>query len=358
MNPKNTARKMKKYVDFSVKGILFALVFVMTSCLSDGDETVSLEFANVKKMIVGEWCVEGVYTENNNGSLSPVNSNLVGSLLTFDEDGFYTDSSTGGIYRWLLDSNVNDNKPYYGDIRLNNKYYEIVSLGENLWWLRDSNGRIIVLKRQDDSSLNVEVDNRINNVVPIEIQNKIDDYIPIYRGVNPPNITGVYLIEPMTAVYCEDNGFAPGETVKSEIIRFSNQNSKTNTIDFEEYNVENANNYQEGKGAFISGSGSNFTAYFNTEGSWSGIYNKTALVISGTKTSNGIKDLYYAFIMVKKGSDPKNTLMKEGVYRVFKDGDGISTTTSWNKNNSSQRRIKATEAPWGIFTYKSNVLGK
>ena len=193
-----------------------------------------------------------------------------------------------------------------------------------------------------------EVDNRINNVVPPEIQTKLDPYIPIYRGVDPPNITGSYLVDPLTTVYCEDypngGGFAPGKVVNSRVVRFTNQNTKTNAIDYDSY-VVNSTSYEEGKGAFISGSGNNFTAYFNTEGYTDGIYNKTALVISGTVTSNGIKNLHRAFIMLKK-NDPKGELMDEGVYRVFKDGDGLSVLTTWNRSNVPSTRSSSIETLW------------
>lgn len=171
-----------------------------------------------------------------------------------------------------------------------------------------------------------EEDPRLEEVVPQEIREKLKEHIPIYNGVNPPNIEGSYFVDPFVAVYCEDNGYQPGEIVLSKYVRFSNQNSQLNTLDYEGKNdVES----DAGLGAFICGSGSNFTAFFNTEGTSYDIYAKTALVISGTKTSSGIENLYYAFIMVEKGEDPDNILMQEGYFRVFKDEDGLSVNTTW-----------------------------
>lgn len=142
MNPKNTARKMKKYIDFSAKGILFALVFVMTGCLSDGDETVSLEFANVKKMIVGEWVLE-----SNSGTPR---------VLTFTDDGYYTDSSDGGTKKhpWRLASDYSDGQPYYGGIYLDGVYYDIVSWGDGHWRLKDRNGKILDFSRDGGTENN------------------------------------------------------------------------------------------------------------------------------------------------------------------------------------------------------------
>ena len=39
--------------------------------------------------------------------------------------------------------------------------------------------------------------------------------------------------------------------------------------------------------------------------------------------------------MVEKGYDPDNELMKEGVFRVFKDKDGLSVNTSWTRSRST-----------------------
>lgn len=191
-------------------------------------------------------------------------------------------------------------------------------------------------------------DPRLETVVPEEILEKLDDHMPLYTGVNPPNIEGAYFIDPMVAVYCEDEeegGYSPGDEVTSEYIRFLNQDTTDNTLDFEEYS-ESGTSSLEGLGAFISGTGNNFTAFFNTTGEdheeGYTITFKTALVISGTKTNDGIKDLYYAFVMVEKDGDKDDTLMEEGIFRIFKDEDNLSVNTTWNNSRS----IAPTEAKY------------
>lgn len=170
---------------------------------------------------------------------------------------------------------------------------------------------------------------RINQVVPSYIQEKMKNYITIYNGNTPPNVEGGYLISKCVSLFCEDGVFPLGHVVADIYIRFSNQNTSNNTLDYEEKSQELVST---GKGAFISGMGNNFTAFFNTVGTTHGIPVKTALVISGTKTSAGIKDLQYAFIMIEKGSDPNGKLMKEGVFRVFKDQDGVAVNSNWSRS--------------------------
>ena len=188
-------------------------------------------------------------------------------------------------------------------------------------------------------------DPRLESVVPEEILENLDDHMPIYTGVNPPNVEGAYYVDPAVAVYCEDEddgGYSPGDEVTSEYIRFFNQDDTDNTLDYEEYS-ESGSSSQAGYGAFISGSGDNFTAFFNTEGEATEdghvITFKTALVISGTKTSSGIKDLYYAFVMVEKEGDIYGDLMEEGIFRVFTDEDGLSVNATWNPSRGISRTV-------------------
>ena len=127
----------------------------------------------------------------------------------------------------------------------------------------------------------------IDYIIPQEILDEMDDYIDIYPGVNPPNIEGCYLVEPNVTVYCQDEGnggYYPGDYVTSEYILFREQDMTKNTINYSQL-YANFSGYSIGNGAFISGEGDNFTVYFDTEGATYDIYTRTALVISGTKTS-------------------------------------------------------------------------
>ena len=190
---------------------------------------------------------------------------------------------------------------------------------------------------------------KIDDVLPEDLQDLIEPYITIYKGNNPPNIEGTIYVEPFVCVYCQDQnqgGYFPGDVVASSYIRFYNQNMIYNTLDIDE---KEGSNTSTGKGAFISGTGNNFSAFFNTIGTSSGISTKTALVISGTKTANGIANLKYAFVMVEKGNDPNHILMNEGVFRVFEDGDGISVYTSWPSN--ALKKMPQEKEALSIYNY-------
>lgn len=173
---------------------------------------------------------------------------------------------------------------------------------------------------------------KINEVVPTYMQEKIREYMPIYNGSTPPNVMGTYLRTPTYMIASS----IPGETNNSFnfadlLFKFSNQNFTNNTLD---YDSKQGDANSSGKGYFISGSGNNFTVFFNTTGISSGISIKTATVISGTKTSQGILNYRFAFLMLEKGPDPEDKLVDVGTFRVFKDEDELAANATWTGTRS------------------------
>lgn len=133
---------MKKYfVYLSVLSVLLVFGQALTSCISDGDETISLEFASAKKMIVGRWKLSAFDKDGSKQSPKKFpfsNWKVVDTELTFYDDGTYYDTSDGGKkpHRWRLGPDGdNESKPYYGDIYLDDYEFDINSLGPGRWIL-------------------------------------------------------------------------------------------------------------------------------------------------------------------------------------------------------------------------------
>jgi len=199
----------------------------------------------------------------------------------------------------------------------------------------------VVLKRLDGSSFKVSADQldsintyaqaydeRLTYSIPEIYVDKMGKHMPIFGGNTPPAVEGVYAFSPNIAVYFEDYAAAPGREYTSMVMRFENQDKQKNTLDYSSHDAGSSTS-SSAKGAAIIGEGGNFTCFFISEGESSGIYIKLATLISGTMTADGIRNMYHGFVLLDKGDDPNNTLMKKGVYRVFKDGDGISASTTW-----------------------------
>lgn len=180
---------------------------------------------------------------------------------------------------------------------------------------------------------------RLTQVIPDDLRDQLDDYIPIYDGSNPPNIEGEFLMSPNVLVFDSTNGFNVGDGFADLYLKFYNQDMINNTLDYQE---KQAYSESSGTGCFISGEGDNFSVFFNVIGVTHreeyDITYKTALVISGTKTDEGIKDLYYAFVFVEKSDDPKPYLIDAGDFRSFKDSDGMSEYNWWTSGSSGAKR--------------------
>jgi hypothetical protein len=172
------------------------------------------------------------------------------------------------------------------------------------------------------------------DILSISIQQELEQYMPLYEGATSPNVEGVFLFSSVETVYCSDEndgGYSPGELVDDFKIKLSNQDSKTNTLTYNEESID-GDAYSSSDDVYIIGNGNNFTAYFISSGISSNISTEEAILISGTLTSSGIKDVYYAIVMLDKGYDPDNTLMGMDEYRIFKDEDGLAENSTWSKS--------------------------
>ena len=204
---------------------------------------------------------------------------------------------------------------------------------------------------------------RIEQVIPKEILETMEPYITIYEGDSPPVVEGVYVISPNVISYDSTNGFDAGDLFADHYLKFSNQDILKNTLDFEGKEVVDGRtiSYEGGPGAFISGTGDNFTVFFDVSGTaYFDEYNvdyTEALVISGTLTSTGIKNAEYSFVLTWKGDDPKPYAIKMGDFRVFKDSDGLASKASWPSGarswgwNYHVKDGKVT-TPWSIYAVK------
>lgn len=219
-----------------------------------------------------------------------------------------------------------------------------------------------------------------SNVVPYDLQEKIMQYMPLYTGTTPPNLeitssNGAILFSPAYTVYCSDyqdgndGGYEPGYIINPIFYGFYNQSSDTNTLSIQmaEFFVENdkiqVTSYETAETAYICGNGSYFTACYNTEGVTTGmngnqINYKTATVISGTKTSTGISNMYHAFLMISKTGDTNNDLMNTNEFRVFKDQDGTSEYVEIDLTENSRRMSNTPHStlntPWSNSAIANN----
>lgn len=246
------------------------------------------------------------------------------NLIHFSYNGYFTIRTTNSDGSW---------KHYYDNKDISPE------AAQQIW---DRIGSVLVIGNTQDD----DVDDRINTVIPEEIRDEIDEYIPIYDGMNPPNIEGAYFMSPQILIGSSLSYDQIGKVYNSEYQKYGKQDMEKNTIDM--IRVQGGGtSWSKGSGAFISGTGNNFTIYFEMTGessytSESGaqivVPTKTTYIVSGTKTSSGIKNLTCGFIMKEKGYDPDERIVDVGTFRFFTDQDGMSDETSWPYNGQFETR--------------------
>lgn len=181
----------------------------------------------------------------------------------------------------------------------------------------------------------VLVDEVPDTVIPPAIREEFEEYMPIHEGKNPPYIQGQYVMNSMVLEYSSDGQFYPGRVFSDCYMAFLNQIKGQCS-----YRERQASGNTTSDKVYISGKGNDFTAYFvahtvHDDGETTEV---RSTLVSGTLTSEGIKDCKYAFIMLEK-NDPYSKLMPVNAFRVFYDDTKLASITSWyDESNKAPRR--------------------
>ncbi|MCL1966259.1 MAG: hypothetical protein FWF67_00075 [Fibromonadales bacterium] len=190
----------------------------------------------------------------------------------------------------------------------------------------NQNNQSITIRLKSNLSSSQPVGEVPATIIPSVIKNEIEDKMPIYSGTNPPDITGQYKVTNIDLVSSNIKNDKIGERYADMYIAFvKGANGKLS------YKERQSDSESEGDNVIVEvvGSSNNFTAYFESVGVSKGINKRTSTVISGTWTSTGISNFYYAFLMLEKSPDPNNALVPVNTWRVFKDSDGFVDKYNW-----------------------------
>ena len=178
-----------------------------------------------------------------------------------------------------------------------------------------------------------EFDERITQQIPQEYLSKMATHMPIYTGSTPPTIDGTFTSHPHVSVYTSDGYTFKGD-LADQIMNFSGQNKSKNTLNYQYRQGGSINDKTE---MIVMGEGDKFTIFAVMNGSYTSFNAtyKVAEIVSGTMTADGIKDFFSGSLMIEK-NDPDNQLMKVGTYRIFKDGDGLASPSSWSARSTER----------------------
>lgn len=182
------------------------------------------------------------------------------------------------------------------------------------------------------------------SIIPPYILDSLQNHMPIYLGDTPPFIEGSYRINPTTFAY-HNSAYGFSTFDGNEVVWFLDQDAVTRQIKvrakrqshIDNNEVNSYSQFGEDKTTYISGTGNNFTVYSAIGWRQAGHYDendvfiheantKNVLVYSGTLTEDGISNLYWSKLLVKKERvhptlDWPNA---EGAFAIQRDKDGTS----------------------------------
>lgn len=166
-----------------------------------------------------------------------------------------------------------------------------------------------------------EVNQFLNNQ---DVQKHIEQDFTIYRGDNPPNIEGSYLLNNLTLVYDPQtwkNTYPIGYVIAPYIYRFSNQTLE-GKIDFS-YSSNEVDDKAEGLQGFISGENNCFTVFINQQGEYIDCNYNQPKLFSACIVNNKLTQVQDSwFLKYKKGASCEEHVMPLGYLRIYEEKDG------------------------------------
>lgn len=166
----------------------------------------------------------------------------------------------------------------------------------------------------------------VNSLVPEKVLTILDSLkMPIFKGDNPPDVTGTFIISPNVLIRTTNEDDEIGEKHTDYFLTFVSPDEGSasfRTITSNSIDQKSGN----GPESYIVGDGAAFTVFTKMETSNESSNDSfiTIEVYTGGIYDDGISNLYSASVMLDDKGDPNDHYMENGAGRVFMDGDGDS----------------------------------
>ena len=168
-----------------------------------------------------------------------------------------------------------------------------------------------------------------DEVVPGNVQTAIESHMPIYNGITPPDVSGTYVLNPLAIILSTDSRKDPPSEYADLYLNFWNESLSSRTLNCA---VHEWTESMFVNTAYISGSGNNFTVYYNAADTLFSVPVKMAVIISGIKTPEGINNFYQAYYMLEKAADGDHKVLNVNEGIIFTDKDGLVENISSTKS--------------------------
>lgn len=221
---------------------------------------------------------------------------------------------------------------------------------------------------KSENNVNVEFEDGISEpireLLGDDLLNVLENDLgfPIHRGKNPPNVVArllssssaigeaTVIMQPtiLESTNVPKDGIQPGGRFRDTLFRFSNQDNKNLTVDFDR--IVLGSNPFLGDNSFIIGKGKKFSVF----GKQLDIVEQDTVVsvnfLSGKIDDNGILEAFGGIIVV----DDKNIgiFIPSGTGRVFTDEDGLAELEKWPSTGEGE--ISNIDTDHLIMNYRLN----
>ncbi|MDZ7720885.1 MAG: hypothetical protein U5K72_18850 [Balneolaceae bacterium] len=227
---------------------------------------------------------------------------------------------------------------------------------------------IIFVSCKSGNNVNVEFEDGISepirDLLGDDLLNVLENDLglPIHRGKNPPNVEArlltssssigqaTVMMQPtiLESTNVPNDGIQPGGRFRDTLFRFSNQDNKNLTVDFDR--IVLGSNPFLGENSFIIGKGKKFSVF----GKQLDIVEQDTVVsvnfLSGTMDDNGIRDAFGGIIVVD--DQGIGVFIPSGTGRVFVDGDGFAELGKWPSTGEGE--ISKMNTDQLIMNYRLN----
>jgi len=188
---------------------------------------------------------------------------------------------------------------------------------------------VFISCEKDDQKTSSKTDKQLsedirNIVSDSTLQNIIELGMPVNKGLTPPDIENSYVASPFILKSSNISYDYEGKLFADYYVRFYDQNNDSLTIKLD---YSNGGETGTGVGGFLSGSGSRFSVFVEVNSLYLGYPAKMLQIISGTITSEGIKDFYFTNYMLDNYGNEGGYWIENGEGRIIYDSDGISPVT-------------------------------
>lgn len=171
-------------------------------------------------------------------------------------------------------------------------------------------------KKDDAEKIQKE---RIDQVIPQQYIDTLKHLgITINEGTTPPNVEGIYLIQPATLKASNISTDVIGTVFSAMKVKFFSQNTSNFDIQLYGKNFLGANDTS--LITAISGSGNNFTVYGKVK-AYNGVNSAVfAIILSGTKEGDDLKNVVFGLINIDNSNGGASFIL-QGKARLFYDAD-------------------------------------